>query len=81
MSLNLVNSNIGILKVIYFSFSSSIAPAEPNTVQYVRHKEEVKQIRNVKQVYEQQLNRANDLYMEVCAVRLQLEQREKEVSE
>ncbi|CAB3226386.1 unnamed protein product [Arctia plantaginis] len=59
----------------------TVSKGEAPSVQEVQRKDEIKQVRNVKQIYEQQLNRANDLYMEVCAVRLQLEQREKEVSE
>lgn len=47
----------------------------------VNRREEAKNVRDVRQMYEQQLNRANELYMEVCAVRLQLEQRENEVAE
>lgn len=35
----------------------------------------------MRHVYEQQLTRANDLYLEVCAVRLQLEQREAALAE
>ncbi|XP_041986458.1 mitogen-activated protein kinase kinase kinase 12 [Aricia agestis] len=46
-----------------------------------QRREDVKQARDVRHVYEQQLSRANELYMEVCAVRLQLEQREKDIAE
>ncbi|KAG7313053.1 hypothetical protein JYU34_000135 [Plutella xylostella] len=46
-----------------------------------QRRSELRHARDIRQVYEQQLKRANDLYMEVCAVRLQLEQREKTCSE
>lgn len=48
--------------------------------QNVRH-EDLKHPRDWKRVCEQQLTRANELYMEMCAVRLQLEEREKAVIE
>ncbi|PZC76584.1 hypothetical protein B5X24_HaOG204424 [Helicoverpa armigera] len=44
-------------------------------------REELKDARQVKRIYENHLNRANDLYLEVCSVRLQLEQREKDLEE
>ncbi|KAJ0184003.1 hypothetical protein K1T71_000426 [Dendrolimus kikuchii] len=46
-----------------------------------QRREDLKNARNVKNIYEQQLTRANELYMEVCAVRLQLEQKEKAIAE
>ncbi|KAL0851738.1 hypothetical protein ABMA28_000055 [Loxostege sticticalis] len=54
---------------------------QPQPQDTVQRREELKQARDVRQVYEQQLSRANELYMEVCAVRLQLEQREKALAE
>ncbi|GBP96850.1 Mitogen-activated protein kinase kinase kinase 12 [Eumeta japonica] len=44
-------------------------------------REELKHARNIRHVYEQQLHRANELYMEVCAVRLQLEEKEKALAD
>ncbi|CAH0716296.1 unnamed protein product, partial [Brenthis ino] len=46
-----------------------------------QRREDIKHARDVRYVYEQQLSRANELYMEVCAVRLQLEQRERVIAE
>ncbi|OWR50434.1 mitogen-activated protein kinase kinase kinase 12-like [Danaus plexippus] len=46
-----------------------------------QRREHLKHARDVRYVYEQQLSRANELYMEVCAVRLQLEQRERVIAE
>ncbi|CAH1647414.1 unnamed protein product [Spodoptera littoralis] len=37
--------------------------------------------KHARRIYENQLCRANELYLEVCTVRLQLEQREKDVEE
>ncbi|CAH2035680.1 unnamed protein product, partial [Iphiclides podalirius] len=51
---------------------------QPQAQDAAVRREEEKQARHK---YEQQLTRANELYMEVCAVRLQLEQREKAVVE
>ncbi|XP_046977416.1 mitogen-activated protein kinase kinase kinase 12-like [Vanessa cardui] len=44
-------------------------------------REHLRHARDARYVYEQQLSRANELYMEVCAVRLQLEQRERVIAE
>ncbi|XP_063373987.1 mitogen-activated protein kinase kinase kinase 12-like [Cydia amplana] len=44
-------------------------------------KEELKHARDIRLVYEKQLARANELYMEACAVKLQLEQREAALTE
>ncbi|XP_028035533.1 mitogen-activated protein kinase kinase kinase 12-like [Bombyx mandarina] len=44
-------------------------------------REELRLARDTRLIYEQQLSRANELYMEVCAVRLQLEQKEKHLDE
>ncbi|CAH2103688.1 unnamed protein product [Euphydryas editha] len=46
-----------------------------------QRREHLRHARDVRYVYEQQLSRANELYMEVCAVRLQLEQRERVIAE
>ncbi|XP_045784103.1 mitogen-activated protein kinase kinase kinase 12-like [Maniola jurtina] len=46
-----------------------------------QRREDLNHARDVRYVYEQQLTRANELYMEVCAVRLQLEQRERIIAE
>ncbi|CAK1588426.1 unnamed protein product [Parnassius mnemosyne] len=51
---------------------------QPQAQNMALRREEEKQTRHM---YEQQLTRANELYMEVCAVRLQLEQREKAIVE
>ncbi|RVE50697.1 hypothetical protein evm_004607 [Chilo suppressalis] len=61
-----------------FYARSEQPPVQETTTQ---RREELKQARDVRQIYEQQLSRANELYMEVCAVRLQLEQREKAIAE
>lgn len=53
--------------------------AEGELVQ--RRKEELKHAQDVRRIYEQKLTRTNDLYMELSAVLLQLEQREKDVTE
>ncbi|CAH0577796.1 unnamed protein product [Chrysodeixis includens] len=44
-------------------------------------REELRSARDVRVVYERQLSRANELYLEVCSVRLQLEQREKDLQQ
>uniref|UniRef100_A0A2A4K5N2 Protein kinase domain-containing protein n=1 Tax=Heliothis virescens TaxID=7102 RepID=A0A2A4K5N2_HELVI len=44
-------------------------------------REDMKTARHVRKIYENNLCRANELYLEVCTVRLQLEQREKNVEE
>ncbi|XP_030020802.2 mitogen-activated protein kinase kinase kinase 12 [Manduca sexta] len=56
---------------------------QPQQVQEAstQRREELRHARDVRHVYEQQLTRANELYMEVCAVRLQLEEREKAIAE
>ncbi|XP_039763672.1 mitogen-activated protein kinase kinase kinase 12-like [Pararge aegeria] len=46
-----------------------------------QRQDDLKHARDVRYVYEQQLSRANELYMEVCTVRLQLEQRERIIAE
>ncbi|XP_050683413.1 mitogen-activated protein kinase kinase kinase 12-like isoform X1 [Leptidea sinapis] len=46
-----------------------------------QRREDLKQARDLRHMYEQQVTRANELFMEVCAVRLQLEQREKTLAE
>ncbi|XP_068618617.1 mitogen-activated protein kinase kinase kinase 12 [Battus philenor] len=51
---------------------------QPQAQDAASRREEEKRARHM---YEQQLNRANELYMEVCAVRLQLEQREKSIAD
>lgn len=53
----------------------------PVQVDAVQRRDVLKQARDMHNVYEEQLKRANELYMEVCAVRLQLEQREKALAE
>ncbi|XP_049885278.1 mitogen-activated protein kinase kinase kinase 12 [Pectinophora gossypiella] len=54
---------------------------QPQSETNSQRREELKHARDVRQVYEQQLTRANELYMEVCAVRLQLEQKERALAE
>ncbi|XP_071442787.1 mitogen-activated protein kinase kinase kinase 13 isoform X2 [Hetaerina americana] len=44
-----------------------------------KRKEELKHAQDIREHYERKLERANDLYMELSAVLLQLEQREREV--
>ncbi|XP_075990656.1 mitogen-activated protein kinase kinase kinase 12-like [Anticarsia gemmatalis] len=44
-------------------------------------RDDARNARDARYVYEQQLNRANELYMEVCTIRLQLEQKEKDLAE
>lgn len=44
-------------------------------------REDLLSVRHIRRIYENQLSHANELFLEVCAVRLQLEQREKEVEE
>ncbi|KAI8431227.1 hypothetical protein MSG28_001264 [Choristoneura fumiferana] len=46
-----------------------------------QRRDELKHARDIRQVYEKQLARANELYMDACAVRLQLEQRESALAE
>lgn len=55
----------------------SLEAVETNT----QRKEELKLARTTRNIYEQQLKRANDLFMEACAIRLQLDQREKAIDE
>ncbi|XP_072930917.1 mitogen-activated protein kinase kinase kinase 12 [Epargyreus clarus] len=61
--------------------NESLEAVETNNCGDQQRNEEVKTARSARNVYKQQLKRANDLYLEVCAVRLQLEQREKAVAE
>lgn len=61
--------------VLYFRHDKTA----PDSV--AQRREHLKHARDVRYVYEQQLSRANELYMEVCAVRLQLEQRERVIAE
>lgn len=65
------------MKKILNRNNESLEAVETNT----QRKEELKLARTTRNIYEQQLKRANDLYLEVCAVRLQLEQREKAIAE
>lgn len=58
--------------------SSSCCTSAPMEAPVTKPREDLRQ---VKEVYEQQINRANQLFMEVCTVRLQLEQREKALAE
>lgn len=44
-----------------------------------KRQEELKHAQDIREHYERKLERANDLYMELSAVLLQLEQREKEL--
>ncbi|KPJ09077.1 Mitogen-activated protein kinase kinase kinase 12 [Papilio machaon] len=53
-------------------------PEQSQAQDTTNRREEEKQARRM---YEKQLMRANELYMEVCSVRLQLEQREKDIAE
>lgn len=44
-----------------------------------KRKDELKHAQDIREHYERKLERANDLYMELSAVLLQLEHREKEL--
>ncbi|CAF4744219.1 unnamed protein product [Pieris macdunnoughi] len=54
---------------------------QENTDVVAQRREDLKQARDLRYVYEQQVSRANELFLEVCAVRLQLEQRERTIAE
>ncbi|KAJ8738003.1 hypothetical protein PYW08_000598 [Mythimna loreyi] len=56
-------------------------PQESTSASDTNRREDLKMARNIRKIYENQLSHANELFLEVCAVRLQLEQREKEVEE
>ncbi|CAG4977785.1 unnamed protein product [Colias eurytheme] len=55
--------------------------SQESTDVVAQRREDLKQARDLRYVYEQQVTRANELFLEVCAVRLQLEQREKTIAE
>lgn len=65
------------LKFIVRSTAKSEAAIAPSALRM----DDMRHAKDVRQVYEQQLVRANELYMEVCSLRLQLEAREKLVAE
>ncbi|XP_026736255.1 LOW QUALITY PROTEIN: mitogen-activated protein kinase kinase kinase 12-like [Trichoplusia ni] len=54
---------------------------ESGSVSSPARREDLRSARDVRVVYERQLSRANELYLEVCSVRLQLEQREKDLQQ
>lgn len=68
------------LKVSMFHRSTETT-TEENTDAAAERRQNLKQARDLRYVYEQQVSRANELFLEVCAVRLQLEERERTIAE